>query len=354
VGDDLEGFKYKVETVVTAGKDVSSFVDAFGKVKDAVTPKQTPGSALPSMPSDEAKIVASANDIETQLKPFMDMESARKYDALIRSFADISQARNNKILEYNNLLQTWQDVQADIQQTHLDADAAQDSLASMQNPFLGDAANFMFKAWIDSKRDLVRALYQVHRAYTYYSLLHAPFSIQDFSVSALTATAASIVSLYANSKAAFGSLPANIVAKEAKDSLSAFKKTGIVTVAIDPKEPSLLTYSNLLATRVWIELKGPNGRPKHLQVTLTHEGRALVYDQLGQAHTFSHVTVPVPYETYNNKVVTDGAVASGTSDYEGLSPYGPWTIHINAVDDGFLEKVEKISFLFDGKARGRP
>ena len=168
-GKDIEG-SYLAYTDIARNQQKALDADAFGKVKDALTPQQVPGSAIPALPSDEAKIVASANDIEEQLNPFMGMPEAQKYRALIRSFVDAAQARNNKILEYNNVILGWQKLNGDIQQTQLDADAAQNAIADSQNPFVSEAENFMAKGWIDSKINLVRTLSQINRAYRYYHL----------------------------------------------------------------------------------------------------------------------------------------------------------------------------------------
>jgi hypothetical protein len=146
VGDDFNDFKFKVNTVVTAGKDINSFADAFRKVQDAIKPRPIPGSNIPGLPSDEAKIVASADAIEAQLKDFMDLPEAQEYRKLIRAFVSTSEARNNKILEYNNLILRWDKTEADITQLQLEAAAAQSRIASTKNPFILEAVNFMTKS----------------------------------------------------------------------------------------------------------------------------------------------------------------------------------------------------------------
>src|SRR5262249_24983573 len=155
------------------------------------------------------------------------------------------------------------------------------------------------------------------------------------------------------SRQQFGSLPSNItgMAIDLTQYVSApswgqFRRTGKLTVTIDQADTGLLNYSNVLSTRVGLRLQDGTGEPTILQATITHEGRSLIYDQAGQAHTFTHVPIAIPYEKRNGNIIVDGTVASTAGDYEGLSPYGPWTLQINATDDGFLARVSKMALVF--------
>jgi hypothetical protein len=170
VEDNFQGFKYKVNTLVTVGRDAGTFIDAFNQVREKIAPKPVPGSDVPGLPSDETKIVATADEVEQQLKPFMDMPEAQSYNTLLRAFVSTSEARNNKIIEYNNLILNWQRNNTDIAQVQLDADAAQNAFSASQNPFVAEAAIFMAKAWVDSKVKIVRVLSEINRAYQYYLL----------------------------------------------------------------------------------------------------------------------------------------------------------------------------------------
>ena len=172
------------------------------------------------------------------------------------------------------------------------------------------------------------------------------------------------MSLYYESRARYGSMPANIIGMKIDITpyipqriWSEFLRSGKLTVAIDPMQQELSRYANVLITRVQLELVGLHGeQPNRIQATLTHEGRALIYDRSGNSHTFSHVPVSVPFEMEDGRLIVDGNVATGTNDYEGLTPYGPWSINIDTtrMDHGFLARMKGIQLVFDGKARGRP
>jgi hypothetical protein len=362
VQDNFSGFKYRVSAVATAGKDVSSFVNAFDQVKGLIDPKQKPGSQVADLPSDEAKILASASDIEQQLKPFMNLPEAQKYKGDIDAFVAAAQARNNKIMEYNNLITSWNKIQADIVQDQADADAAQNSISATQNPFIADAANFMAKAYRATIADIIQMLTQLNRSYQFYALSGTDITIDSFSVDALRSTKDALMNAYDKTRGVFGAAPSNIVGQEI-DLMpyvptaiwKTFRSTGKITVTIGAVEKELAAWSFVLMTKVQIKVIGPNGEPQDLQATIYHEGRALIFDESGTAFTFSHVPVPVPFERQNGAVVIDGSVASDVGDYVGLTPYGPWTIQIDpaTIDAGFLQTAQRMSFIFTGKARGR-
>lgn len=360
VADDFKGFKYKVNVVAKAGDTVQSFVKAFDEVKDKLAPKPAEGSDVPALPSDEAKILASAESIEKQLKPFLGIGEARRYDALIRAFVATAEARNNKILEYNNLLLRWQQLGDEIETISRDSNAAQDEFSLTNDPFVAEAANFMEKAWLDSKAALVRLLHQLNQAIRFYSLTEQDLTIEDFSVGALKARQLLLLDTYTQRMAEFGAEPANIQDKKIDimnliptKMLEEFRKSGRVFVAIDPNHQDLAWLSFALATKVSLELEDSMGPALDLQASFTHEGRSLIFDRSGRSHTFSHVPVSIPYERKGGTVVVDGSIAGGQTGYVGLSPYGPWTIQVWQTDPGMLARFKKISLVFSGKGRSR-
>jgi hypothetical protein len=315
VADDFKGFKYKVDAVVTVGKDAVSILDAYNKLKGSFAPPP-PGPALPNLPGDEAKIVASAKQIDEELRPFLVMKEAQNYQTLIRAFVATAEARNNKILEYNTLQCQLQSLNSDIQQAQVGADAAQDAVASLANPFLGEAVSYMTGAWMRSMNAIVRVIYQMQRAYKYYALDDPPITIQDFSIGALEASALNLLALYKQKMEEFGGEPQSISGFEinvfpyvSSESLRKFRQTGKLTVAVDVNEHELSRYSNVYVTRVWLKLEDNTGPLKTFQANITHEGRALVFNSQRRLFTFSHTPVPIGYQVKNGIDIVHGNIA---------------------------------------------
>jgi hypothetical protein len=185
-------------------------------------------------------------------------------------------------------------------------------------------------------------------------------SVDDLSIASLEITQSNIISLYSQSKVDFGSQASNIKGMKIElinsvtpETLSRFKTAGIMAVTLDPGLAQLRAYSNVLATKIGLEIDDNHGPVTSVQATITHEGRALIFDQQGQAHTFSHVPVSIPYEVKEGVTIVDGSFAPDTGDYEGISPYGPWTIHVTQPDKNILANIKSVRLVLDGKARGR-
>lgn len=358
--DDFSGFKYKVSKVVTVGQDAVSIIDAFNKLKSSF-PAPTPGQPVPTLPNDEVKILASVDQIEAAIKPYLNLPEAQNYQTLIKLFVATSEARNNKILEYNTLDSQIAKTNADIHQAQVVADNAQNAVSAVSNPFLGDAVSFMTDAWINALNAIVYVIYQMRSAYKYYALVDAPINIQDFSIGSLSSSALDLYSRYKQTMDTFGGDPQNIVGFQvdltpylSSGTLTRFRQTGIATVAIDAANHDLSNYSYLYVTRVWIRLESSSGILKTFQTSITHEGRALLFDSSKKPFVFSHLPVTVGYQVLNGNDVVDGNIAGQQSSYAGLTPYGPWTLKIDlqSIPHNFLASLTKISLMFDGKGRG--
>lgn len=358
--DDFSGFKYKVSKVVTVGQDAVSIIDAFNKLKASFPPPAS-GQPVPTLPNDEVKILASVDQIETAMKPYLNLPEAQNYQASIKLFVATAEARNNKVLEYNTLESQIDKTNADIHQAQVLADNAQNALSSVTNPFLGDAVSFMTDAWINALNAIVYVIYQMRSAYKYYALADAPINIQDFSIGSLNSSALDLYSRYKHAMETFGGDPQNITGFQvdltaylSSGSLSRFRQTGLATVAIDPANHDLSNYSYMYVTRVWIKLENSSGALKTFQASITHEGRALLFDSSRKPFVFSHLPVTVGYQVANGKDVVDGNIAGQQSSYAGLTPYGPWTIKVDlqSIPPKYLASLTKISLMFDGKGRG--
>lgn len=361
VADDFAGFKYKVGKIATVGQDAASIVEAYNKLKGSF-PTPPAGQAVPDLPGDEVKIVASADQIEAAIQPFLDLPEAKQYDSLIKLFLSVSQARNNKILEYNAAATQLTTLSANINQAQAAADAAQDSMASVANPFLGDAVSYMTDAWMDSMSAIVRVIYQMRSAYKYYALEDPPLNIQDFSIGSLTASAEDLRSRYKQAMETFGSdpqsikaLPINLMPYITPENLRQFRQTGTVTVTVDSAHHDLSRLSNVYVTRVSLRMEDRTGILKSFSANITHEGRALVFSSSGKAFLFSHAPVTVAYKVTGGTDVVLGNIATEKSAYAGLTPYGPWTINLDlqSIPSAFFNSMTKLSLVFDGKGRAR-
>jgi hypothetical protein len=356
----IPDLKYRVDRVVTAGKDAQSFVEAYGKVRDTLIP-ETPENPVPRIPSDEAKIIVAASDVERELQKFTNLPEAAAYQQVLRRFVSCSQTRNNKILEYLVAVQSWHKMDADLRQTEIDSEVLLTKTALNKNPFTGEAALFMERAWRDSRTAIVSVMHQLHRSFQYYSLQDATFEANDFSVAALRSTSVVLLRQYiaerenrgADSQT-FQGLAIDLTSYLTPNDLIRFRHDGVLTVTIPPGSPAFRRRSHARVSKVWVSIQGKTAQPKIINATIFHHGSSVVLDDFGKTHDFVHVPIRIAYQTDSSGVaIFDGKIKQDNGDYEGVSPFATWTIAFEDLDQKFRSGVQSIKMHFDGTARAR-
>ena len=350
--------RYKVDRIVVAGKTAQSFMEAYNVVKDAIQPTSS-GPEQRNLPSDEAKIVAAADDIDREVEKFAALSQAREYQQLIRRFVSSSQTRNNKILQYQAAAQLWNKLDADIRQAQLDADALSVAIARTNNPFVGEAKAFMERAWLEARLSLVQVMHQLNRSQIYYSLRDEELQVTGFSVAALRATALNLLAKYVRQRETVGSDPQRYLGKTidmtpylTKTDLDRFRREGIVTATIPISDSTFGSRCHVRASKVWVSLEGSGEKPKRLNVTMSHHGNSQIRGERGQIFSFVHVPIKIAYETNDDgNPVFDGTIQQSKGDYEGVAPFGTWTIQFDDLDPAFRNSVSAIKIHLDGWAR---
>jgi hypothetical protein len=90
----------------------------------------------------------------------------------------------------------------------------------------------------------------------------------------------------------------------------------------------------------------------------------MMLDAAGGNHMFLHTPINVPYGVdasgnvtitgdFSGKFTAPPASSGGGPLYNGVSPYGPWTITISAMDTQLRSKITSIIVVFKGSGRGR-
>lgn len=362
ITDDFKAFTAKVGSVANAGKDIVSFVSAFNTVKSQITSGQDQTAALPTLPSDDAKVLIELSDFDRELEPYISLPQAQAYKALMHTFAAAAQARNNKVLElnaatveYDNTITTIQT----LQQQDLDIDT---KVAAANDPTVIEAELFMVTANRDSKARIVRTLFDLDRAIRYYSLEESRLQVTDFSTATLEAEASALQASYSDVLKQFGIKPQQFVdkqvaiAKYVSDSdMLRLKAGGTLVFSIADDEPAFQNYSHVLVSKIAISFIGPAAPPRGFQAAFRHHGRSLLFDDSRKSHLFSHVAIPVSYEVGSDgTVVVDGTIAPVGGDYLGVSPYGPWSLSLLNIDLAELQTVADIVLSFDGFGRSAP
>src|SRR5206468_2621720 len=105
------------------------------KIKDLLGPRDL---ASPTLPEDDAKLVADVGEFDKELKPYLGMAEAREYQGLVHQFVAITRARNAKILEYESLIAQMAAADAEVRHLRDEGQRVAELLARKVNPKIPD------------------------------------------------------------------------------------------------------------------------------------------------------------------------------------------------------------------------
>jgi hypothetical protein len=354
----------KLATPVT--NDVDSFKQSFQKIKptlDAMQDSARPNPAAPGIPSDYAKLLASKADFDKQIEKYQNLPEAKKYSDLMNRFVAVAETRNNKIIEHDATVAAILGLYAAIAAKK----AAIEQLASVnENNF--DSSLDQNVQFLDSQLEaitinLVRQLIDMSKSIQYATLTKPNVEIGDYSPVALRAASAQMNSTYHAAMAQFGQPPApanhiriSLASILTGASLHDFLEGKPVTIAIPSNSASdpFKQWYGVQTVGISIEDKMGKPLPFALDFLFEHQGRSLVYDQLGSPLVFSHTaSVRGMYSQDAESVVSSaGVVFDDANRWLGVSPYGPWRVKL-AADAVHRENIAQalLSFSIRGRIR---
>ncbi len=233
----------------------------------------------------------------------------------------------------------------------------------------------MESAYRQAIEDLKFALYDVYRAYIYYSLDDSlQFSVDDTNVASLTKARLNITKKYYDGLEAKGVCPTHFTIQV---SIGQYLATGVLqsfaagatalTFSIPTDAPEFAAISQALVSQIGVAFASGGTKLTEFTLNLTHHGHAVILDQNGGTHVFLHDPITVPYgvdlagnETihgdFGGSMSTPAGASStcpGSQLYNGVSPYGPWTINLSTMDPNQRSKITSVTCSFTGQCYGR-
>lgn len=362
ITDDFAGFKYEIKTVVKAGSKVGDFAAAAAKVGQVLASENS-NNVIPGLPSDSTKLLVQSKDIEDQLKPFLNLEEARAYRNLIRTYVSTAEAQNNKILEYNNKRAEYTRTSAQIILMRSSAAELQSKISTTAIGETPGAMTFMGTAYLQAKSAIVKVLYEIDRCQRFFTLASPrTFEIENVTIGGLSYVALQQASNYSQALSGFGMGPMdlselriNLANYVSEQDMDRFVRGGDLLFALPVTAGELAPYSHVLAQRIAVTLKGLPSSTTYT-VAIRHHGRSLMRDAKGEPQVFSHVPLTTIYKHSAQGGSTSGtlvgdSIASDKERFVGVSPYGPWSLRVSGLPSKQLEKVKSIEISFH--ARGR-
>jgi hypothetical protein len=321
---------------------------------------------------DAAKLITAQEDFEEQMKPFLDLEEAQEYIALMRTFTQITNLRNKKILETDAKIAMLYEVEAESASLRLDVDRTNSRLIDVFNPRLAEHIVFFEKAVNRAKYGLLRSMVMAHRAMSYWSLNtnKPPFDLQSRSVDYLKTyhfefkqQFLNILELRNSEPLPFSTGSIRFDRNNQPEAWRAFDETGRFSFTLDPEHPVFLFTSRVLVNGASLKLLLDTPQNSYSWVFLRHHGDAKLIDTMGNEHSFSHRSREIR-KVLNANTEQISINLGGSEKYAFLSPLATWTLIMEFADSegrpktGTEEKnarqnVNGLEIAFDGVADSR-
>jgi hypothetical protein len=180
-----------------------------------------------------------------------------------------------------------------------------------------------------------------------------------------------IIGKYYNALAASGAAPTpfeiavDIVPYLPPDALQSFAAGMMpLSFSLPPDAAEFKAVSQAMVNKVGVKFANGTSSLENFSVNFTQHGHSMMLDASGGKHMFLHTPITVPYgvdangsETitgdFSGRFTAPPASFGGGPLYSGVSPYGPWTINISAMDAQQRSTITSVIVVFSGSARGR-
>jgi hypothetical protein len=351
---DAANIKDAIKEITLAGGDIKDIAAKYSTVKDDI---KTLASS--------SKIAILQEHMDALLKEYAALPEAQQYKAQIDTFCDTCQTRNQKALEFTGIIVRRQGLieqKAGKTQEVARLDAL---LADTKDPTLLPYVGFLAKLLSDSKQRLIRALYEEHRAFEYWSLTYVKFSLDSYDMVVLgnqhdriraDALQARIDRNRAPQK--FGPehpLRVSISEKEYPAEFKNFKAHHILTFSIGCDHPAFrLGFSAISLQQVIVKVIGIVTDNGTVSIQLIHHGRSQFMTPSRKRVIFSHKArvTQIVYNVKTGPITDDKDNLGQDGTFAGLSPFATWTLAIKPADnvnpkfDGVTEIQMDFSGLF--------
>jgi len=280
---------------------------------------------------------------------------------LIDTYAETSQTRNQKVVEYTGIQVQLQALNAEIDGRTQEVRQLQSELAGSSDPGLPKFVIFLAKLLSDAKQSLVRALCQEHRAYEYWAVAYIPFEVPSYDLNVLYEVHSKLQSDALQERInrnlapqAFGPIRLAISKQTHPAEFASFAKSNSITFSIPLDEPVFqLGFTELSLSTLKLLVKGIKSPNRNVSVHVTHHGRSTFQDRSRNSIVFSHAhkDAQIAYSFDSGPIShDDGNLAQ--DGFAGISPFATWTIAIRKEDNNNqtldLSHVSEIDLTFYG------
>lgn len=318
-------------------------------------------NGIPELPADNEKILTDAKSFDEALAPFLGSYSeARELDQKIENYTSECLSINAVLYSFDATKAAVEKLDSEIAKANDDMLELQDMRANRADPLSSKIATIMQAYRQDALASVTRELLNFHGVYKYLSLdVSSRLPVSDYNMATLTGALDSMLERCraARDKAVGRKLTHDRTRIRLADvigprGIRQLADNGAVTFYLPENISNFASQCRIYITRVDVDLLVGGVVQSDYEVTTTHHGQSVVFDEKGRRHHFSHDAITTTYRKERGRPVVYSA---DDPDYVGVSPFGPWTLRLAEREK--FKRLTDVHLLMSGfsqsKAPGR-
>lgn len=331
-------------------------------------------AALEADGPDSAKLAADAAAVDDDLAPYMSMPAAQAYRAAIRTYVNLCNARNTKVIQCSKLDEDVLQLNGQITQTQAQMGELQSVESGKLDPTLAPYRTFLLGLYNNYKDSVMDKLFYETMAYRYRTLqdfkklLQSGNTLAELSV--MQGQILQAVIDYENAvntiEQPFDRLDTHPMSSATEDSIVAFRHGGELVFCIPVNETAFQGLAHIQLTKFAVSLPGVRFTSGNKKVYLSlkcHGDSTVVDPNSGTVSRFTHNAVVATYEyaiiekngKAEERYLAGGAlVDSGDGQDQksiSLSPFCTWSLNLPAKLNAGVDvsQVKDVILSFGGK-----
>lgn len=376
--DIFDEAKKAAATIGQAKEVIEKIQKTVGDLNSLGKQLSTVTAAVQAGKPDSVKIAVLRDEFEENIKPLIKNfpSQSKELRNAVRTFFDLNQARNEKIMAYNALFVQKAELKALSEQLKAHIQSVQTTINENKQALVPVAYTSFFRSALGwSKQNLIHLLYEGSRAFYYYTGTQRKDlmeKLSDLNVAALADTQARLLTAYDDYLRTVGrpygpitDVKVTISKEEDPNLFEGFATSGRITFKIEHTHPEFAGLTLVKVDSVAVGLPGIKGGPKdvlNVAMTMAGEGAVRPVDTTAEKDIVHFNCPPRPIAfrySYDpdrhDPILQPGIIAD--KEFSALSPFTTWTLDFGVKDNlnKFLNlaDIKTIELHFDGHAFGR-
>jgi hypothetical protein len=315
------------------------------------------------MKDNNTKIIIALDSFEAQLKPYLELEETKQYRSLLREFISVSQAINQKQLDFTQKEMNVSKIKIEKSKLEIDLLRIGNLLSATNNPSLLECVQFLGNFNRLLKRDIVNLLEMRRRALSYLTLESAQPTYRWGTVDELRSAEFELENLLLNSlnEKAGEEISENVEFIINRENYPQFflkmELDGSASFTIPHDSASFNIGGTAFVTvdKVDIQFDKAAVAGKQYVIRMTHMGNPVRKNLRGKIFNFTHQERPTilgqrsTAEGWSPIFEVEGNLRGSDNRYLFLSPFATWVLRAEPPNCISFEKLTEMKLSFHAR-----